>query len=182
MTQRPTPRDVVKLFCELSDEDQCRFLEDILPTAEGVWALLGALSLPEQRRFTDAFWDATSSYLMPDLLGHAVAVVRSNPEATNEELVALVNQRAKEQNEREQQAYAELAMAQFKELRDRKSSPETVRRNLEMCDLRNQDSKKWSLARLAKRYDITVRAVSKILENESKWRRLSQTVTRDGTN
>jgi hypothetical protein len=51
-----------------------------------------------------------------------------------------------------------------------------------MCDLRRQDGKKWSLRRLAKRFDVSVRAVSKALEDEPKWRRLSQTTTRDGTN
>jgi hypothetical protein len=56
--------------------------------------------------------------------------------------------------------------------RNRKSDPEIVRRNVHICDLRKQDTKKWSLGRLAKDFDLAKSAIQKILREEPKWRRL----------
>jgi hypothetical protein len=59
------------------------------------------------------------------------------------------------------------------EARNRRSDPETIRRNVEICDLRKQDRKLWSLGRLAGKYGVTKRAISFVLEEEDKWRQLA---------
>ena len=74
---------------------------------------------------------------------------------------------------------AEMERVKLKEQRDRKSDPETIRRNVEICDLRQQDRKKWSLGRLAKHFGVTTRAITKVLANENKWRRLAQQLGTD---
>ncbi len=56
--------------------------------------------------------------------------------------------------------------------RNRKPDPENVKRNIEMCDRRNRDKKTWSYSKLAQTYDMTKRAVAKILAEEQKWRSL----------
>ncbi len=60
----------------------------------------------------------------------------------------------------------------YKSKRNRKSSPEIVRRNVEICDLR-KDRKRWSLGRLAKKFEVTTRNITLIIKAEDKWRSLA---------
>jgi hypothetical protein len=60
--------------------------------------------------------------------------------------------------------------------RNRASSPKTVCRNVEICDKREQDKKKWTLGKLAKDYKMTRQSVVNILKDEAKWRRLARKV------
>jgi hypothetical protein len=57
--------------------------------------------------------------------------------------------------------------------RNRRSSPEIIRRNVEICDRRKQDRKHWSLVRLARTYKVSKRTITKVLKEEDKWRRLA---------
>ena len=50
--------------------------------------------------------------------------------------------------------------------RNRRSSPETIRRNVEICDLRKQNPSKWSYGRLGKKVGLTKQAIKKILDEE----------------
>jgi hypothetical protein len=61
----------------------------------------------------------------------------------------------------------------LKQRRNRKSSPATIHRNIEICDLRRQNPKHWSQGRLAKKYKVTDRMIRSILKQERKWRRLA---------
>lgn len=63
-------------------------------------------------------------------------------------------------------------VANYKSKRNRKSDPDTIKRNVEICDLRKQDRKKWSLRKLAKHFNVTDRAITLVLKDEDKWRRL----------
>jgi hypothetical protein len=58
--------------------------------------------------------------------------------------------------------------------RNRKSSPEIIARNVEICDRRKQDKKHWSIGRLARAYKVSHRAITLVLQEENKWRRLAQ--------
>lgn len=69
---------------------------------------------------------------------------------------------------------AEFRVAEAKQKRDRKSDPATVRRNVEICDLRGQNKKLWTLNRLAKKYKCTVRNITKVLKDEPRWRQLAR--------
>jgi hypothetical protein len=69
----------------------------------------------------------------------------------------------------EDQAALEMKMA----ARNRRSSPEIIRRNVEICDRRKQDRKHWSLVRLARTYKVSKRTITKVLKEEDKWRRLA---------
>ena len=73
----------------------------------------------------------------------------------------------------------ELIESQLKERRDRKPDPETINRNVAICDLRKQDPVTWSQGRLAKHYDVTPRYIRKVLEEEDRWRLLASQL---GTN
>ncbi len=65
-------------------------------------------------------------------------------------------------------------IAHRKRQRDRKSDPAIIRRNLEICGLRKQDPKKWSLKALAKKYRKSFRTITLVLGEEDKWRELAQ--------
>jgi hypothetical protein len=67
-------------------------------------------------------------------------------------------------------------LARYKAQRDRKSDPDTIRRNVELCDLRKQNEKLWSYRRLAKHFKITPQNVGLILKEEDKWRKLASDV------
>jgi hypothetical protein len=70
---------------------------------------------------------------------------------------------------------AQSAYTTFKErlnARNRRSHPDTVRRNIEMCDRRAADAKRWTLERLARTYAISRRAVQHILKRAGHWRAL----------
>ncbi len=55
----------------------------------------------------------------------------------------------------------------------RTSSPETIRRNAEMCRKRQENQKYWSLEQLRIHYNLgSTRAVTRILEDTEKWLRL----------
>ncbi len=67
----------------------------------------------------------------------------------------------------------------FKKKRDRKSSPETILRNVQICDLRTLDKRKWTLGRLASKYDVTRQAIERVLKKEDHWRQLSSSLNSD---
>jgi hypothetical protein len=108
----------------------------------------------------------------PLLLQTACRVARAQPNLTGSDFEIAVNQAVKGVMDEYDRIIGEREAAKLKEQRDRKSDPEIIRRNVEICDLRKQDPKKWTLGRLAKKYDVTSRAIRKTLKEEAKWRRL----------
>ena len=54
--------------------------------------------------------------------------------------------------------------------RNRKSDPKIIMRNVEICDLRQRDSKTWTQGKLAKQYGIKPSTIREILKQEIKWR------------
>jgi hypothetical protein len=54
--------------------------------------------------------------------------------------------------------------------RNRKSAPETIRRNVEICNLRDKDPRTWSLRRLARKYHIKWQSIQRIVKNCQHWR------------
>ncbi len=55
----------------------------------------------------------------------------------------------------------------------RTSAERTIRRNVEICDLRKLDAKKWTHGRLAKKYGMKKQSLARILKTEEKWRHLA---------
>jgi hypothetical protein len=100
-------------------------------------------------------------------------LARENPEISDEEFDRLFNEQMKQVMEGYNRVIGEREQAKLKKQRDRKSDSETVRRNVEICDLRKRDPKKWSLAMLGRKFDLSKQAVKRILDEESKWRRLA---------
>jgi hypothetical protein len=170
-----TPGAVIEQFNRLSGEGQGEFLRLFGKQclAEHVWRLLNELTQQEQWRFHETLIvEGIVGQVFPLMLKHAVTVVREMPSASDDELCNEINERVKRITEAYEREIADLTRVKIKEQRDRRSDEETVRRNVEMCDLRLKDRKQWSLKRLAKKYGISIRAVTLVLQQEAKWRRL----------
>lgn len=101
-------------------------------------------------------------------------MAREQPQIADEEFDKLLNERVGERMALYDQKISELERAKLKKKRDRKSDPEIVRRNVEICDRRKQDRKKWSIGKLAKTYKLSHRGITLVLRDEPKWRRLNQ--------
>jgi hypothetical protein len=79
-------------------------------------------------------------------------------------------------------AHKLIESKESKERRNRKPSPDNIRRNAEICKLREQDRKQWTLEKLRRTFKLgTTRAVTKILTEPAKWRQLATDLQR-GTN
>jgi hypothetical protein len=168
-----TPKIVAEFFRGLSPEEQqaCLGLFDL--TAEGAFLLIGQMRLTEQKRFSEILFEQHTVQMLPWIIQHAISVAKDHPGATNEEMELFVNEATKRSVEEYQTAHIELAKEQFKEERDRKSDPETIRRNVEICDRRKRDPKTWSYRKLAKEYDMRWQSIQRIIAEETKWRRLA---------
>lgn len=67
--------------------------------------------------------------------------------------------------------FVEIVMSVGKGKR-RRSSPATIRRNVQICDLRKQDVKKWTFGTLAMKFKVKRQTILRILDEEQKWRDL----------
>jgi len=174
-----TPAEVVSLYVSLSNADKDEVLRLIgrQSTAKAPCLILEGLSLRERERFAEMWGEELVKRLYPLVLHRALELVKERPNAETEELFAELDSRAKNTIEENTAEIVQLELAKQKEKRDRGSRPQTVRRNVEICDLRRADRELWSLNRLAGQYKVSVRAISKVLEDEQHWRLLAQTGT-----
>lgn len=61
--------------------------------------------------------------------------------------------------------------------RNRRSAPETIARNIVICDLRRENPRLWSQGTLGMKFSIDRRTVRRILKEEDKWRCLEKAQT-----
>ncbi|HTU88575.1 MAG TPA: hypothetical protein VMF69_00620 [Gemmataceae bacterium] len=173
-----TPKAVFDLFALLSKEDKKEFLRLIgrCSTAEIPFLITSELPPSERERYSDMVNQQLISLIFPYLLRQARQLAREQPQLSDEEFDKMFDEQIKESMETYDQAIGELAIAKHKEQRDRKSDPEIVRRNMEICDKRKRDKKKWTLGRLARDYEMRRQTIVSILKDEEKWRRLAAQV------
>jgi hypothetical protein len=183
MVQECTPRALADLYALMSAEDQRAFLRLLggMSTGEAPFLIASQLPPTEAERFADRVHETLGGLLFPLIFEEARRLARERPEATDAEFDRELLERASRAVEVSHEKITELALARFKEQRDRKPDPEIVRRNVEVCDRRKQDPSHWSLSRLAKAYDLTPRMITKILEAEPEWRRRAEQLDRAGT-
>lgn len=170
--ERLTPKSLYDIFVALTGEDQRAFLELLANfiTAEDYYAMLGFMSYTRSKQFTELFEEQLWHATYPDVLRAAVRLAMENPKAAEKELMDLTHEEVSRRRAEEFEEMRRLERATLKEGRDRKPDPETIVRNVEICDLRKGDPKKWSHSRLAKKFGVTTRAIRKILADELKWR------------
>jgi hypothetical protein len=174
MIETLTPASLRDLYAMLPDESKQEFVRLLGQVSNGEMPFILASSLPpiERRRFSDLVHAELASILFPVLFQEARKLAREQPGLPDQEFDAKLKESAGRAMKEYDLHISELERAKFKAQRDRKSDPAIVRRNIEVCDLRKKDPRYWSQGRLAKKYDVTTRAIRKILAEESKWRRL----------
>lgn len=168
-----TPKVLIDLYSILPSDGKVDFLNRLarIISAEGAFLVASELSRPELFRYSEM---VRIQFPTSILVNQALQLAKDRPDASDDEFAKEVFARSKKELEDHANAMAELAKDQLKEQRDRKSDPEIVRRNVEICDLRKQDPKKWSLGRLAKNFGLGAKqTIKRILEEEDKWRRLA---------
>ena len=171
-----TPKVLFDLYCDLPPEQRIDFLKRVARTCSAKEPLLMVeeLSKAERRKFTNITTAVVVQSLLPVLVRHARALIRKNPrlaDLTDEQVDQELDRSFREFGDDFAREVGALEREQLKEKRDRKSSPVTIRRNVEICDRRKQDKKKWTFGRLAKEYKIARQTVVRILNEEAKWRR-----------
>jgi hypothetical protein len=173
--QECTPRAVADLFNMLSPEDQVKALSQMAVTAEHVWRVMDQLPELEKKAFSDRVFNDMAWMVFPFVIDCAIKVFRQYPNLSDEDLHNRINGLAKQTLSAFEEERDKLATAQEKARRDRKPDPATIRRNLEICDLRRRDPKTWSLKKLARKYELSRERVHQILKDEPEWLRLQAT-------
>lgn len=176
-----TPQALLDLYRALTPEQQTEFIRLVARESNThlFGAFFNALPLPERAPFMQQALEHVARVQRPILIQHTLEVVRRFPTLSVDEMVGEVSADYERALVELEEGISALVQHTFKDRRDRKSDPEIVRRNVEICDLRRQDRKKWTLGRLARKYGVTNRAITKVIQEESKWRRLA---ARPGTN
>lgn len=176
-----SPQAVFDLYALLPDEGKQEFLRLVgrISTAEAPFVVTRELDLTEQGRYAEMVFKEILWRFFPFLEQEARRLAREKPQLSDEEFEKEHHERMKQYAELRDREIGELERAKLKKQRDRKSDPGNVKRNLEICNRRRQDRKKWSLGKLAKTYRLTPRAITKIISEEEKWRRLA---AQPGTN
>jgi hypothetical protein len=173
--QRVTPGAVFSLYRELSDDDKREFLKKLgaTSTAEVLIPIGANLRKTEQARFSGAIHAKAVERVIPLIIRHARKILRELPDIDDEAFEKELEKGFAEWSEDAAREVSALEKERVKADRDRKSDPETVRRNVEICDLRKQNPRLWTQGKLAKRYAIKPQTVRGILKEEEKWRRLA---------
>jgi hypothetical protein len=167
-----TPQVVFDLYALLSNEQQIAFLKLLgrASTAEVPFMINGELTIGEQQRYAEMIGDTAIAHLMPVLAAAALTAVREFPNATNAEIEQAIVRAAEKSFQEYDDHVSEIEQAKLKSKRDRKPDPETIRRNVEICNLRKHDKKTWTHGKLAQRYKMKKQTVARILKAEAKWR------------
>jgi hypothetical protein len=165
--------DVYELFSEENQQAFLRLLGERL-SGEALFAMLGCLHPFEYGVFIDKFHGALAETLYPVYIREARRVAKEGPDLSDEEFDRQVTARVQQATNQVKAEIGAEERAKLKATRDRQSDPETVRRNVEICDRRLQDPGHWTQGQLALEYRITKRAIRKILGNEAKWRKLAR--------
>jgi hypothetical protein len=163
------------LFVRLNAEEQTKFIKMLggVCPAEAPFMMTNEMTRPEKERFSQMVFDELHWRFFPFIIHLAVQVLRKTPDATDVELEEALRQRSEEVMREHSEMIDELQADKLKAKRDRKSDPDTVRRNVQICDLRRSDKKLWSLGRLAKKFKVSIRLITKTIKEEPKWRRLA---------
>lgn len=129
-------------------------------SAEGVLSIIREMPLPERKRLAKLLETPPDPFKE---VGYVIV-----PEAVGELMLETIGKTFKFVT-KQGRMLVDLA----NRLKRRRSDPQTIRRNVEICDLRKHDARKWTQGRLGKKYHVTTRAIRKILADEEKWRKLA---------
>jgi hypothetical protein len=166
-----TPRALFSRFKALHPKQREEFIQ--LVGSESTTDLFGAFwnALPMQER--SPFLLQVIAHIRPVLIREAIPLVKAFPELSVEEQVELISKAYEKSTTDFEAGIVSREQQRFRAKRNRKASLATIRRNVEMCDLRGQDPEKWYPKSLARRFGVSDAYVRRVLKQESMWRQLA---------
>jgi len=169
-----TPKVLLDLYSALSDENQNAFLKLLgsISTAESPLVIVSQLDRLETFRFSQMLTAEFVKRTLPIVLRQARLVAKNHPGVSDTDFDSMVNERVKVELETMSDKLSELEAEKLKAKRDRKSDPVTIKRYVEICNLRRGNKSKWTQGALAKRFEVTPAMIRQILREETKWRQL----------
>jgi hypothetical protein len=176
-----TPKELLDVYELLSEENQRAFLRLLggRLSGEALFAMLGCLHRSEYGVFIDSFHGLLAETLYPVYIREARRVAKESSNLSDEEFDRQVTARVQQATDQFKAEIGSEERDKLKAERNRQSNPETVRRNVEICDLRLQDPKRWTHGRLARKYGKTSQLIRKILKEETEWRRKAREQSTD---
>ena len=171
MTQKSEAQLVLDDLNQLDISQKVEFLRLFGEQATSVLArvLLENLPLLEKNKLLESVLLPHAEQIIPLIVRAAIQAVKKNPSLNIAEIQALI-QRYKT-DETVHETIADIEAAKLAKKRNRKPDPKILRRNIQICNLRNKDPKKWTQGKLRKKFGLnTTDHVKKILKQETKWR------------
>ena len=161
-------------YCALSGEDRRTFLRLLgsVSRADVPFFVADGLRTSEQIQLSRMFVERFVPNAMPLLARAALDEIECRPGASSDELVPRIIDRASAAFRVITEAVEKAEQEKIKAQRDRKSSPDIIRRNIQIIERRRQNPNLWTLGRLAKEYEIERQTIQGILDEELKWRQL----------
>lgn len=175
MVEPLTPQQLRDLYSMLTPEKQREFLLLLgrVSAWEDPFLIVHELPPAESEKFSNEIFRTMFAHLYPLMLQEARKFARDNTGMSDEEFDKHFRPHVNAMLENYVHQIRELEATKIKAQRDRKSDPEIIKRNVEICDLRKQDAKKWTQGRLAKHFGLSsAGSIRSILAEEEKWRRL----------
>lgn len=158
-------RDLIKLL----QTDQRKILMRLVGSeiVKGDYVELVSQLKPEvKEQVYEMHYGAFTKHLYPMMLDKAVKACREMAHISDDEIKDAMTKHAA-------QLMGVMRDAAFEEVntqRNRKSDPETIRRNIEMLDKRRSDSKTWSYAKLGDHYGVSKEYARDVIKAEGHWR------------
>lgn len=170
-----TPKEVLSQFLLLTKAEQMEFISSVAAwsTAEVALEFVNGMSEQQRASFFQSEIEAFRGFIIPTVLVSVIELVRKMPTALADQLYEEASRHSDAVITKSLETMNAFAFDQWKGRRDRKSKPSTIKRNVEVCDLRLSNKKLWTQGRLSKKFKITPQAIRKILSEETKWRQLA---------
>lgn len=165
-----TPKLLAEYYGLLNYSDKKEFLELLgqRSVAESVYLMVGGLSLTEQKRFCTLWtWAMKKRGLFHRVVDYLCKVIEEMPQLMQPENRAELVAKVKAFDDEFVETVRQHVAADQKRKRDRKNSPELVRRNVEICDKRLRGR---SLGELAQDYRLARGTIQGIVEKAAHWR------------
>jgi hypothetical protein len=169
-----TPEQLRDLFRLLDDPNKGAFLRLIgreVP-AQAPFIMLQSMDIVERQRFADMITNSTLKTVFPLLVKAAAEVARELPQVSTKEMEAELQKRFAESLAEAIRHAGEVEAEKLKRKRNRKPSLEIAKRNIEICELRRQNPRKYTEKKLAEDYTVSDRHIRDILSKEDLWRSL----------
>ncbi|HEV3146659.1 MAG TPA: hypothetical protein VGZ47_22425 [Gemmataceae bacterium] len=176
-----TPKTLVDFYSMFTKEQKDEFLVRLgkVSTPYVPLRILCELSPAQQLEFSNRSTAVYFHILMPIIVQQARKLVREQPQLPDEQFDKELDTRVRALIDIYIKEAASIERDQIKQKRDRKSDPETIRRNVEICDLRKKDPTTWTQCKLAKHFKIKAPSIRKVLKHEDEWRKKASQLSTD---